>query len=588
MADATLATITDLLVSLQREVNDIEVVLSGHRQTLDTHGIDINNLESPPAGVPPNLLTWLLTHSIREVDTILDANLDTLTSTDISHTASIATLTANLTQEINDRTTADTALSGVDSSLQSQITANLATLTQEITDRSTLSVSVSDGLGTVNTRIDTLESNLASTSTTVTSANDTLSAQLATTNAALQTAQTQILLLQGIGVDPLGALASQITTLTTVATDASTAVAQEITDRGNADTVLQSSINTLNASISGLDSGITSEKNARILADSNIASDVAALTSLVGGHGGLIASETAARIAADSTLTTNVATNTTNISTNTTAIATETTNRTNADIALQALVDGHTTSIGTNTTNISTNTASIVGLNSKFGVAKDGSGYVTGWQVNDGLAAAGAFKLKDINNDARLQNPGYVGKYFPPVSVVSFAPPVTYDADWGGGTSNDFHGGDGNDYTRLVKVYATQTVAITGSNFKGVDYSTGGDFNRVGQVLTTFLVDFSGVVNRYLSVWMRIKNNPADAFGRWFPVALADNTMSGARTYEYTRFSRVVQISVTSDKVIEFGLTVLNTQDATIASAANDNIYGGSVTVHAINMVTIA
>jgi hypothetical protein len=95
-------------------------------------------------------------------------------------------------------------------------------------------------------------------------------------------------------------------------------------------------------------------------------------------------------------------------------------------------------------------------------------------------------------------------------------------------------------------------------------------------------------VNRYLSLWYRIKNAAGDTTQRWFPVALADNTMSGQRTYEQTSKDAVVQISATADKIIEFGLTVLNTLDATIGSAANDNIYGGSVSIQALNMVTIS
>jgi hypothetical protein len=584
----TLETLSETIVSIQRQINDLDVIVSSQGQQLVTHGNDIHTLQDPPIGVPTELLGWLATHGIREVDTDLDTDLTTLETGSTSNSEAIDQLVSDLAQEVSDRTTADGDLTDIVNDLQTQIDTNLDTLTQEITDRSNLSVTVSDGLDTVNARIDSLQSDVTTASTVGTTSSAALSSQIASLSASLQTAQTQITLLQGIGVDPAGAQASQITTLTTIANDAATAVALETTNRTNADNTLQLSINTLNASLSGLNSGLASEKSDRQAADLDIQSDVSSLQATVSGQSGLISSETAARIAADATLTTNVDTNTTDIADNTTDIANEVTDRTNADIALQAAIDANTANVATNTANIALNTTGIATINTRFSVVKDGSGYVTGWQIVDQSTGAGAFKVKDLNNDVRVQNPGYVGKYFPPISILGFTLPVSYDVGWGGATSNDFQGTDTNNYTRLVKVYATQTVGINGSCFLGVDNSTGGNLNRLGQVLTTFRVDFSGSVNRYLSLWYRIKTAPSDTTQRWLPVALADNTVAGQRTYEYTRGQAVVQISVTADKVIEFGLTALNTLDATIANSGSPFIYGGSVSVTTLNMVTIS
>ncbi len=588
MAD-TIETLTTSMDALQRQINDLSVTLQGYGTRLDTHDTDINALQNPPVGVPPVLLQWFaVPHSIREVDTILDTDLTTVSSNIASNTSDIADLSTRLDQEISDRDAADTDLNGTDIDLQAQIDTNLATLTQEITDRGTLSVTVSEGFDTINSRIDLVQADLTTATESATTSSGSLSSQIASLSAALQTAQTQINQLIGIGVDPVGAQAAQITSLTTIANDAATAVALETTNRTNADAALQTTVNSLSSSIAGIQSGLNNETNDRKTADIDIQSDITALTAEIAGHQALIDAETAARTSADSILTAAVADNSADIIDNSNAISDEVTNRTTADANLQTQVNTNLASITSNTAAIATHTTTITAINSRFSVVKDGGGYVTGFRIVDESGAASAFNLKDFNNNARLQNPGYVGKYFPAVSSLSFSPTTTYSTTWGGATSNDFQGTDLNNYTRLVKVYSTLSVGISGSCFQGVDYSTGGSLNRLGQVLTTFTVDFSGTVNRYLSLWYRIKNAPADTTQRWFPVALADNTTLSPRTYEYTRKQAVVQISATADKVIEFGLTVLNTLDATIANASFDTIYGGSVSVVATNMVTIS
>lgn len=589
MAYSTIDQLSDAMLATQREVNDLTVVIGAYDTRITANEADITALQNPPTGVPPALLAWFaLGHTITEVDTTLNSALATLTSTVSGHTTTIATLTSGLATEVSDRSAADTTLQSNIDALQSQITDNLATLTQEISDRANLAASMATQYSTLNSRIDGVQSDISNLTTNTETDNATAMAQIGTINSALQTIQTQMLQLQNIGVDPLGAQASQITALTATANSASTGLAQEITDRTNADLALQASILGLTTSFSGVQTSLNNETSARIAADASINSSLTTLGTTVSGHTGLIASETSARIAADNTINSTLSGQVTQISTNTAAIAQEVTDRTNADTALQTQITTNTGNITTNTNNISTNTSDITALKSRFGLVSDGGGYVTQYQRLDQGIPASTFKLRTLNNDARLQNPGYVGKYFPAVSASAFALPVSYSTVWGGGTTNDFHGTNGNDYTRNVLVYATATVGLTGSVFKGVDYQTGGDLNRLGQVLTTFKVDFSGGVNRYLSLWYRVKTSPGVTSGRWFPVALADNTMSGQRTYEQARGQAVVQISVTADQVIEFGLTVLNTLDATIADATKDYIYGGSVSITAFNMVTIS
>lgn len=589
MADQTLTELTSIVTATEREVNDLTVQISGFEARISTNESDIAALQSPPVGVPPELLAWLaVPHTLTEVDSTLNTTVTGLSTSIGTHTTQIAQLQSDLSSEVTNRGTADTTLQANINALQVQVTANLATLTQEITDRSALSVSMANQYDTINSRIDSVQSEIDSLTTSSGTLDSAMTSQIATINSALQTLNTQVLLLQNIGVDPLGAQASQITALTTLANDASNGLAAEITNRSGADSLLQASINALSTSFSGVQADINTEKANRIAADSALNASFSTLSTTVAGNTGAIAAETAARTAADSTINSTLSTHTTNIADNAAAISAETTARGTADTALQGQITTNTGNIATNTANIATNTTDITNVKSRFSVVKDGSGYVTDYRIIDQSLSAASFKLRNLNNDSRLQNPGYVGKYFAQTAMSAFSPPVTYSTLWGGVTTNDFHGTNGNDYTRNVLVYATASVGLNGSVFMGVDYSTGGSLQRLGQVLTTFRVDFSGAVNRYLSLWYRLKATPGNNTGRWQPVALADNTMSGQRTYEQTRGQAVVQISVTANQVIEFGLTVLNTLDATIADATKDVIYGGSVSIVALNMVTIS
>lgn len=592
MADVTLQTISDTLLITQQSVEDLRLAISGFDTRISDNTDDITTLQNPPAAVPPGLISWLaLSHTFTEVDPILDTRIDNAEATIIGHTTSIGTLTTNLATETSDRATGDTDLQTNIDDLQTQVTTNLATLTQEISDRSTLSASVGTQIGTLTVQINAVAADLATETSTTNTSLTALTGQMATVNQALQTAQTQITLLQGIGVDPLGAQASQIATLTTIANDASTSVSAETTARIAADTSLQSSITGISSSVTGIQTNLDSEVATRTAADAAINVTLGSLGTTVAGNTGSIASETAARIAADSTLTGNVATNTTDIATNASNIANEITNRGNADTALQGQITTNTGNIATNTANIVSNTSAITGLKAHFGVVKDGGGYVTSYRINDDSLAAANFNLRNLNNDLRLQNPGFVGKYFAPVAVASFSPSVVYDTQYNVGPATLFHGTDAIDRSRNVNVYSTLSVGINGSVFKGVDYSTLGDTQRLGQVLTTFAVEFSGYVNSFLSVWYRIKTAPGDTTQRWFPVAMVDvGTMAipGQRSYELASGSAVVQISVTSNLVVEFGLTALSTVDASMTNASFDNIYNGRVKVTALNMVTIS
>ena len=583
-----LQTLTNMVAALQRQINDLSVQVTGQSQTISDQGGDIHDLQNPPTGVPPPLLGWLSSHGIREVDTHLDTDLDTLTTSLSTHTSDITDLSNRIDAEETARIELDTNINDSQADLQTQVTTNTGDITQEITDRSALSVTVSEGLDAVNGRVDDTQSDLSALMVSNSTASSSLSDQIASLSSSLQVAQTQITLLQGIGVDPAGAQASQITSLTTIANDAATAVAQETTDRVNADTVLQASILTLNSSVSGFSTNLASEKSDRQAADTDLSASISVISSEVAGHGGLISSETAARIAADEALTTSTSNNEDDIVTVANNVDFEASQIEDADTALQTLVDTNTASVASNSATIAVHDTKLTAINSRFSVVKDNSGYVTGWRIIDESTAAGAFKLLTLNNDAKLLNTGYAGQYFPAVATSSFSVPDGFDTSWGGATSSDFQGGDTNSYTRQVKVYATQTAAYNGSCFFGTNNGIGGSAFRLGQVLTTFNVDFGGYANRYLSLWYRIKNSTGVLTDRWFPVAMADNVAPGASTYGYVRQQATIQISVPVDKVIEFGITVLNTFDTTIGDPLNDLIYGGSVSVEALNMATIS
>jgi hypothetical protein len=589
MADTpTLQSLSDLISIEHQDIIDIKLQLSDFDTRISTNTSSITALQNPPAAVPPGLLSWLaIPHTLTEVDTALNTTITGHTTSIGTLTTNVSDLTTDLSTETTSRIDADTALQANIDSANDDITNLTTALTQEISDRATLAASVASSLTTANARIDGVNTDLSNEISTRAGLTTTLQQQVATLNQAVQTVNTQITLLQNIGVDPLAAQASQITTLTTLANDASTATANETTARIAADTALQNSITANGTAISSIQTNLTAETGARQSADAAINASLGTLQTTVSGHTASISAETAARISADSTLTANVATNTTNIADNAANIAQEIIDRGAADTNLQTQITTNTGNITTNTTNITSLTTTQNLIKTKFGVVKDGGGYVTSWRVLDDSAAAGNFNLRNLNNDARLQNPGYIGKYCAPVAVASFAPATSYDTAYGTGPSTLFHGTDGNDYARNVNVYSTLSAGINGSVFRGVDHGSGGDTQRLGQVLTTFLVNFSGYVNGQLSLWYRIKTNPADTTQRWFAVSQALISMPSPRTYELASGRAVVQISVTASQVVEFGLTNLSTLDAT-RSASNTFIYNGAVSVEAFNMVTVS
>jgi hypothetical protein len=248
------------------------------------------------------------------------------------------------------------------------------------------------------------------------------------------------------------------------------------------------------------------------------------------------------------------------------------------------------TQINSNTSGVQGNTADIITLENSmsavqagFGLTIDGFGYITGYRDLGNAQPISKFLVSNINHDIKFQNRFYEGKFFLPAANDTFNLPVTWDSNYGTAASTNFHGTDGNDYTRNVLVYG-------GSIFYGTAYGSGGMANRLAKDVSTFVIRFSGAVNRYLSLWYRIKTAPGDTTQRWYPVDVADNLIPNQRSYEQTSKATKVTITVPYGQVIEFGLTVLNTVDATIASLAAglDNIYGGSASITAINLTTIA
>jgi hypothetical protein len=591
MADQpTLNTISDELAELTNQLNAFINQIADIDQRTSGNSDDINDLQNPPDGIPTPILNWLaVPHSFREVDTQLNSDLTTLTSNVATATSDIAQLQSDLADEIVARTDGDSDLSSTIADLQTQINDTNTALTAETVARGAMGTTFSDASAAVDARVDTVIADLATEVAARTNDSATFNSTISTLNSALSAAQQQINYLSGVGVDPEGALAAQILALTTVANDAADAAAANASaiTANNAD--LNTSINDALAQVSDLNVQLTSEVNTRVTNDAAHDAAITALQASMSSFNTGLSGETSARAAADVTLQANIDAQDTLIAENTADITQEILDRGTADTALQG-------QITTNTGNITTNSSAITALQgqvtpaiTKLSVIPDGFGYITGYKDIAATLADAAFRLRDLNNDVRLTAPGYPSHYFPAVSVISFALPVTYDTQYGVGASNNFHGTDNNHYVRSVNIYTAGAVVNTsGSHFYGVDYNTAGHACRVGQVLTTFKVKIHGGVNRYLSLWYRIKASPAITTGEWEPVLLADNTISGGGTYSRITKEAVVQISVNAAQVIEFGLTSLNTLDATIADASNDNIYGGFVTVEAYNLVTIA
>jgi hypothetical protein len=210
-------------------------------------------------------------------------------------------------------------------------------------------------------------------------------------------------------------------------------------------------------------------------------------------------------------------------------------------------------------------------------------GYITGYRDIGSVNPISTILLKTVNNDFKVQNPGFIGNYFPPYATITFGPSVSYSTQYGTAPSQTFVATLGT-VSLNVLVYATGTVAATGSVLMGTNYTAGSSPYRLGQSSTTFLVSITGAVNKFLSLWYRVKATPTTATGNWNPVLTADATMGGGRTYERVTKYGLITVSVDPAQVIEFGLTTIDTNTGVIGDVTHDFIYGGSVSVTAVNI----
>lgn len=586
MADPTLSSLFAQITDIGDQLTSVQLDVADVTSRTTVNETDIAVLQNPPTGVPTQLLNWFaVPHSITEVDSGLSSRLTADETNITTNTNNIATNAAAITQEVTDRTTAVSGVITNVNDIQAEIDALTISLNNEINGRATSDSAKVVTLDNINSRIDDVSSQISNQVATSTTNENSLFNYVSVLNQSVQTAQVQIALLSGQGVDPLGSLASQIVALTVVANDAMSATTSETTLRVDGDLNLQNQVTSISSNISTNTTQIASEKTARISADAALQAEVDILNTLTSSQGAAITAETAARIAADNTLTANVANNTANIATNTTNIANEITRATAAEGVLTTSVTTNTTNIATNTGNITTLQTQMSSARSKYSVLIDGFGYITGYDDIGTSLPTSKFFVKDLNNNIRLQNPLYIGNFFPAVSVFALTSSPTVLTNYGTGASNTFHSLDAITHTVLIDPLLVSTA---GSTFLGANYPSGGNIQRLGQQVTNFLIDMSAGVNRYLSMWYRVKTSPGVTTGTWYPVLLADNTIAGARTYEIATARSLVSISVDPAQVLELCLVPLNTADATISDPVNSVIYGASVSIQAYNVVTIS
>jgi hypothetical protein len=197
------------------------------------------------------------------------------------------------------------------------------------------------------------------------------------------------------------ALATDITTLTATVTQqgtditaAESAITSEQTTRATADTALASDITSLTATVTSGDStnasAITSEATARANADTALASDITSLTSTVTNNNNTLSaavtSEATARANADTA-------NASSINTVSASVTTEAAARAAADTAeANARIAADNTITASVTTEATVRAAADNTLLAKYGVTLNSNDYITGFsQNNDGTT--GTFKI---------------------------------------------------------------------------------------------------------------------------------------------------------------------------------------------------
>jgi len=194
--------------------------------------------------------------------------------------------TAAITQEATVRTSADSAMASLVTTLTATVTAgdntNAAAISNELLVRANADSALASDITT-----------LTATVTTADSAN----AAAITTEATAR-------------ADADSALATTVTNLAATVTNGdntnAAAITQEATARANADSAVATTVTNLAATVTTGDNinsaAISSEETARANADSALSSTVSSLTSTVNGVSASVTAEASARVAADNTL----------------------------------------------------------------------------------------------------------------------------------------------------------------------------------------------------------------------------------------------------------------------------------------------
>jgi len=194
--------------------------------------------------------------------------------------------TAAITQEATVRTSADSAMASL-----------VTTLTATVTDGdNTNAAAISNELLVRANADSALASDITTLTATVTTA-DSANAAAITTEATAR-------------ADADSALATTVTNLAATVTNGdntnAAAITQEATARANADSAVATTVTNLAATVTSGDNinsaAISSEATARANADSALSSTVSSLTSTVNGVSASVTAEASARVAADNTL----------------------------------------------------------------------------------------------------------------------------------------------------------------------------------------------------------------------------------------------------------------------------------------------
>ena len=228
------------------------------------------------------------------------------TQTLIDLATTVGTNTAAITSEATTRSTADTALAALVTTLTATVTTGDSTNAASITSEATARADADSALAS---SVDTVAASVVTEAQARESADGALTSSISTVASSVTTEATA-------RADADSSLASNVSTV-------AASVVTESTNRANADTALSTDITTVASSV-------TTEQTARANADTALASDITTLTSTVTTNNNTLAaavsSEASTRASADSAAASS-------ISTVSASVATEATARADADTA---------------------------------------------------------------------------------------------------------------------------------------------------------------------------------------------------------------------------------------------------------------